>query len=237
MRKNIIRMILGILVFSMALQADSEVYGLEDYSDTVTIKDFKKMNVKNISEYAGEYHFGESEAESTVKIIVTPAKKVYIQEYSHEYDEKRNIWNTIVDNYKNVEINGNIIKADNLNAEFLTFTKENINGIIIKSKEKNETFYDFGYFMGKLDFEGKYPEMSTREIRKEELMKKSKEELKIMRNEVYARYGMIFQKNGDMDKYFSKQDWYSKQTENTEKFLTQLEKDNIKLVLEVEKSK
>ena len=237
MRKNIIRMILGILVFSMALQADSEVYGLEDYSDTVTIKDFKKMNVKNISEYAGEYHFGESEAESTVKIIVTPAKKVYIQEYSHEYDEKRNIWNTIVDNYKNVEINGNIIKADNLNAEFLTFTKENINGIMIKSKEKNETFYDFGYFMGKLDFEGKYPEMSMREITKEELTKKSKEELKIMRNEVYARYGMIFQKNGDMDKYFSKQDWYSKQTENTEKFLTQLEKDNIKLVLEVEKSK
>lgn len=237
MRKNIIRMILGILVFSMALQADSEVYGLEDYSDTVTIKDFKKMNVKNISEYAGEYHFGESEAESTVKIIVTPAKKVYIQEYSHEYDEKRNIWNTIVDNYKNVEISGNIIKADNLNAEFLTFTKENINGIMIKSKEKNETFYDFGYFMGKLDFEGKYPEMSMREITKEELTKKSKEELKIMRNEVYARYGMIFQKNGDMDKYFSKQDWYSKQTENTEKFLTQLEKDNIKLVLEVEKSK
>ena len=58
-----------------------------------------------------------------------------------------------------------------------------------------------------------------------------------MRNEVYARYGMIFQKNGDMDKYFSKQDWYYGRSKSTEEFLTQLEKDNIKLVLEVEKTK
>ncbi len=237
MRKNIIKMILGILVFSVTLQADGEVYGLEDYSDTVTIKDFRKNNVKDISEYAGEYHFGESEAESTMKIIVTPAKKVYVQRYSGEYDTKRNVWNLVVDNYKNVVISGNSIKADGFSAEFLTFSKENMNGLLEKNKEKNETFYDFGYFSDKLSFEGKYPEMSIREITREDLMKKTKEELKIMRNEVYARYGMIFQKNGDMDKYFSKQDWYYGRAKSTEEFLTQLEKDNIKLVLEVEKTK
>ena len=58
-----------------------------------------------------------------------------------------------------------------------------------------------------------------------------------MRNEVYARYGMIFKKGGDMEKYFSKQDWYYANEENTDKFLSQLEKDNIKLVFEAEKQK
>ena len=237
MRKNIIKMMLGILIFSMTLQADGEVYGLEDYSDTVTIKDFRKNNVKDISEYAGEYHFGESEAESTLKIIITPAKKIYMQSYSGEYDNKRNTWDLVVENYKNVRIDGNSLRADKFDAEFLTFIKENEKGLLVKIKDKTGLNYEFGGFTGKLDFDGKYPEMSTREITKEELMKKSKDELKIMRNEVYARYGMIFQKNGDMDKYFSKQDWYYGRSQSTEKFLTQLEKDNIRLVLEVEKLK
>ncbi len=76
-----------------------------------------------------------------------------------------------------------------------------------------------------------------REITKDELSKKSKEELKIMKNEVYARYGMIFKKDKDMADYFSKQDWYKGEEENTDKFLSQLEKDNIKLVVEAEKKK
>ncbi|MCP1223763.1 YARHG domain-containing protein [Sebaldella sp. S0638] len=225
-----------VLLFTSAFSAEEIYWGGEDL-EGVTLKDFRKDTVSDISKYKGEYHFGESEGESTLKIIVTPAGKVYAQLYWAEYNVKKNKWDLIVDNYNNVKIEGNKIVVSGMNAEFMIYTKENVRGVLETVTENGKKSYEFGNYSGELYMPGKYPEMSTREITKEELSKKSKEELKIMRNEVYARYNMSFKKGGDMDKYFSKQDWYYSNVENAEKFLSQLEKDNIKLVLEIEKQK
>ena len=237
MKKIIIRSIyMMLLLFTSAFSTEMIYWGGEDMTD-VTLKDFKKDIISDISKYEGEYHFGESESESTLKVIVTPAGKVYIQVYSGVYNIRKNKWDLNVENYNNVRITGNKIAAPGIDAEFMIYTRENIRGIMDSFAENGKKYYNFGTYSGKLDIPGKYPEMSLREITKDELDKKSNTELKIMRNEVYARYGMIFKKGGDMEKYFSKQDWYYANEENTDKFLSQLEKDNIKLVLEAENKK
>ena len=237
MKKIIIRSILILsLLFAFVSNAETIYWGGEELQG-VTLKDFKKDIAGNASRYKGEYHFGESEGESTLKVIVTPAGKVYMQSYSSDFNTKKNKWDLVVTNYNNVKIEGNKISALGMNAEFMIYTKENVRGVLVSFTGKREKSYEFGGYSGELVMPGKYPEMSTREITKNELLKKSKEELKIMRNEVYARYGMIFKKGGDMEKYFSRQDWYYGNLENTEKFLSQLERDNIKAVIEAESQK
>ncbi len=67
-----------------------------------------------------------------------------------------------------------------------------------------------------------------------ELSIKSKQELKIMRNEIYARYGYAFIDGGEMDKYFRHQDWYKPYYTNVDSFLTQIEIYNIVKIKEFE---
>ena len=237
MEKKLFKLIITVmLLFSKLLLAD-EIYWGAEVLDKVTLKDFQKYVLTDITGYTGEYHFGESEGESTLKIIVTPAKKVYIQLYYAEYNEKKNKWDLKVDNYNNVEILGNKIIIKSRNLEFMTYSREHTRGILAESTENGKKIYEFGNYTGNLYTPGKYPEMSVREITKEETTKKTKKELRIMRNEVYARYGMIFEKGGEMEKYFLAQDWYSGNEKNTEQFLSQLEKNNVKLVIEEEKTR
>ncbi len=62
----------------------------------------------------------------------------------------------------------------------------------------------------------------------------SKHDLKIMRNEIFARHGYIFKKNGLMDNYFSQQEWYKPKYKNINEKLTQIEKTNIELIKKYE---
>ena len=58
----------------------------------------------------------------------------------------------------------------------------------------------------------------------------SKDDLKIMRNEIFARYGFIFQEGGKMNNYFKNEGWYKPKLNNVDSKLTQLEKYNIRLI-------
>lgn len=77
--------------------------------------------------------------------------------------------------------------------------------------------------------EGKYPEASDKIITDSVLYDLSSEELKIMRNEIFARHGFIF-KPGSVNDYFNKQSWYTPKLSNVETLLTNIEKDNIKKI-------
>jgi hypothetical protein len=81
---------------------------------------------------------------------------------------------------------------------------------------------------------GNYPQASLRFLSIDALKKLTYHDLKIMRNEIFARYGYIFKEGGEMDKYFKSQDWYSPQHKNVNNFLTEIEKANLKLIREVE---
>lgn len=81
---------------------------------------------------------------------------------------------------------------------------------------------------------GKYPEGSTKILTSSDLQEMSKYELKIMRNEIFARYGYIF-KTDDMRDYFMQQNWYQPKYNDVTDLLTSIEKANINLIKSFEK--
>ncbi len=60
------------------------------------------------------------------------------------------------------------------------------------------------------------------------------EDLDVMRNEIYAEYGLKF-KTTKWSEFFSNFDWYSPKSENVDELLTEIDKANIKFILEYKK--
>jgi len=58
----------------------------------------------------------------------------------------------------------------------------------------------------------------------------NKDELKLLRNTIYAKYGMIFQSN-DLKTHFQKFSWYNPINNNIEGRLSEIDRDNIKNIL------
>jgi hypothetical protein len=82
--------------------------------------------------------------------------------------------------------------------------------------------------------QGKYEFASKRLLTQQDLDGYSQLELKIMRNEIFARYGYIF-KTSDMKSHFGAQSWYRPSSADVMKMLTQVEKKNIELIKQYEK--
>ncbi len=81
---------------------------------------------------------------------------------------------------------------------------------------------------------GKYPYASIRYLTPSDLHGMSKWELKIMRNEIFARHGYLF-KTSLMRNYFNNKEWYLRipklsRTNSGTKYLSEIEKKNIKLI-------
>ncbi len=76
---------------------------------------------------------------------------------------------------------------------------------------------------------GDYPEASERKLTYDDVARLNKFELKIMRNEIFARYGYIF-KTQDMKNHFSTQRWYQPSYADVNNRLTRLEKENAEYI-------
>lgn len=81
---------------------------------------------------------------------------------------------------------------------------------------------------------GDYPIASTRELKQEEVLNLTTDEMKMMRNEIYARHGYKFQ-NEEMFAHFSKMPWYKPTHADVREMLTPVEKKNIALIKEMER--
>lgn len=84
------------------------------------------------------------------------------------------------------------------------------------------------------------PQSDTKELTREELLALSKEELRLARNEVFARHGMIFG-DEELDNYFRSKSWYSPAFSVEEFYekveMSLVEERNVSLILEVENEK
>ncbi len=80
---------------------------------------------------------------------------------------------------------------------------------------------------------GLYPQASQVLLSPSDLSSFSRYDLKIMRNEIYARHGFIF-KTPEMKSYFSQQFWYKGQYNNVTSMLSTIEKQNIELIKKYE---
>jgi hypothetical protein len=66
-----------------------------------------------------------------------------------------------------------------------------------------------------------------------ELRDRSKAELRVMRNEVYAHHGKVFQ-DAELHTYFSKKSWYRQNPAYTDGLLTDVDKENARVIQEFE---
>ncbi len=74
---------------------------------------------------------------------------------------------------------------------------------------------------------GKYPEGSTRLLNENDIAGKSSWDLRIMRNEIFARHGRRF-KNPELRNYFISQSWYNPQFDEVQ--LSEIEKRNVEFL-------
>ena len=80
----------------------------------------------------------------------------------------------------------------------------------------------------------KYPQSSSRALTEKDVENLKNEELRMMRNEIYARHGYSF-KLADMREHFDKQDWYMPMAIDITSKLTKVEKENAALIKRYEK--
>lgn len=66
-----------------------------------------------------------------------------------------------------------------------------------------------------------------------ELLGRSKAELRVMRNEIFARHGRIFQ-SADLNAYFSAKPWYKQDPNYADSMLSEPDKQNVKILQERE---
>lgn len=86
------------------------------------------------------------------------------------------------------------------------------------------------------DIPGRYPFTSERYITDADLRTLSNADLKIMRNEILARHGYIFETDA-MKRYFSRQPWYRPQSDNVIDRLSPVELANVEAIKAVENSR
>ncbi|MDZ4713593.1 MAG: YARHG domain-containing protein [bacterium] len=74
-----------------------------------------------------------------------------------------------------------------------------------------------------------FPDLTSVRLSKTDLENRDPWELRIMRNEIYARHGYIF-KLPELKEHFMMQSWYVPMKEDVTSLLTPLEKENIELI-------
>lgn len=204
---------------------------------------FSDWKTKSPKEYSGVYYFGASEGESSLRIIVVDDMVIAQHKYHDAHlDENGDFkdWKSVYKNFA-LTISGNSVKATGFNGAFKTYT---ING----QTEKGLVMYsgcpdfinenEFGIKSTASfseSYYGKYPFASYEILTDEQLSGYSKQELKIMRNEIFARYEYDFRDGGVMEKHFEQFEWYVPHYKDVFKFMTKIEKANIVTIQKAEK--
>ncbi len=126
-------------------------------------------------------------------------------------------------------------------ANFVEYTKLNEKINIIDVKNKSQYRIDSLKFasdliidLNKFKLDGEYTQASMKHLDSIDLADFSKKQLRLMRNEIFARYDYIFNSQ-DLREYFGPKKWYLPKNENIDLYLTEIEKKNIELILQLEK--
>lgn len=83
---------------------------------------------------------------------------------------------------------------------------------------------------------GKFPQAASRLLNAADLAGFSASDLKLIRNEIFARHSYIF-KNSRIQSYFADQQWYTPKYTEVFSRLTETEKANIELIRQVENTR
>jgi len=194
---------------------------------------FTKWVAATPKAYKGVYHFGESEAESDFALVVSEGV-IIAQIRSGEWGTRPERWRKVYQTLANVRIVGNKFYSKDTEGDFVIFSNEDKKtyglrigkpGSGLADKEQLEV----GARIKSLAsyYEGSYQQASYEVLEPAELAKYNKEQLLLMCNEVYARYGYSFSKNEKLRLYFTKKEWYQAEKVTLDLVLTPIEKQNL----------
>lgn len=228
-----------MLTYLTSLSSFAQIWAGQE----IDINSLNTWNTNKLSDYEGVYSFGFSESESEMTIAIDQ-NQICVQLKSGDWvSENGKIigWRSEYINYTDVKIEGDKFFSNETNGEFIIYRKGNRSIKCLKIDTPPVQTGEYGqYEIGpqiKNVCNGKYPNTKLEIINDEYLKLLPLIELKIMRNEIFARYGYIFKKGGEMALYFQKQEWYSGDNKNIEPFLTDIEKLNIKAIKMIEQVK
>lgn len=230
--------IILVYIFIFAISSSqAQIIGSEEIDPSIV----RPWQSRSSNEYQGVYHFGDSEVESTLLIIVS-GDRAFAQIRSGKFtDDGR--WLPEYENLAEVRIDGNRFFSTKSNGEFVSVREGGSTFTGLKIQKPWSPIPEPGQWeIGVMqpvafidNFAGKYPQASAKLLTAADLAKMAAQELRIMRNEIFARYGYRFKAGGEMDRYFSEQPWYQKQFDNVDAFLTGVEKANVSLIQSLEK--
>ncbi len=227
--------ILGsLLLFIVNAETLAQRIGFEEIDGSKV----SAWSARSPSDYQGVYRFGDSESESDLVVLVTESG-VFVQKRFGSFTDGGRSWIFEYRNMANARIEGRTFYAGDVKGEFAVYDdgSEKMKGL--KLFDASGDGYEFGPWSHDVQnyYSGKYPEASLRPLEADALKEMTVEQLRIMRNEIFARYGHTFRAGGEMDRYFRQQQWYNPQHNDATRFLTELEKSNVQLIESIEKTK
>lgn len=222
-----------LILFIKFSISNAQIFGTQLMVEEENIK-LKPWIEKNSKNYNGTYSYGESEAESSLHLsIFNNIVCAQLEQGSWVINKKNTGWHLVYRNFTNVKIEENYFYSDQSNGEFVTFNYGNKKHKGLKLytppvQMGDKDNYEIGTF-SKPEIIGKYFNTKQEILSEKYLGNMSKSELKIMRNEIFARYHYIFSTK-EMSNYFKNQEWYSGYHKNVDLYLTDIEKENIRRI-------
>jgi YARHG domain len=228
--------IIGLALVIITKLIPAQIIGFE----TIDTSQVSPWIAKVADDYQSVYHFGDSELESDFLLIRGNDQwDGQIRSGIWAEDGKSRI--SVFKNLTNVSIKGNKFYSDETNGEFVIYHdgQNDIKGLKVYTSWSGLT-KNGEYEIGRKSypvadyFSGKFPHVSMSILSGDKLRTISKADLKLMRNEIFARYGYRFKTGDAMDTYFRAQEWYTAQNNNVDSCLTDIEKTNIKTIKSLE---
>ncbi len=237
----IVFLLLFGLYQSLARDTTTIAYmGVPSYE--IDFSTIEKIQNTKIADFEGSYHFGESEGESTLEIIYSNGKLFARSIYA---DWENDQW-ALKNDRERIRYKKGKIEIGKYSYELYQCIKTTYH--LLEEGEQvlvSHIFEDVNnkpYHFIQLNInsplkipEGKYPETNFVKLTPIDLKLYSKDELKIMRNEIFARKGYVFKKGGSMEQYFLQKKWYNLIKKTKHPNLNDIERHNVNTILELEK--
>lgn len=232
-----------LILISISFQIFSQTF-INGFEIEMEVKKSTKIIDPSSDQIIGIYKFGDSEGESELFInkiddsyIIQIKYGTFVTNTENQIDKFAYRYYTI----QNIVLKDGVLKGNNFEANFYNVeTHKNMFGLHVLETDfelinKNE----FGKKIGKGNdfYEGDFTIASKKFLSDDFLNSQSLRNLKLMRNEIYARYGYDFKSGGEMEKYFEKKSWYAPNSNFNEALLTVVEKKNVEKIIQFEKTK
>lgn len=197
----------------------------------------------------GVYHFGDSEGEWDLALMQNGSQfivQVAHGQWATHYYTKQLTWQQVRKTFNTVVVSGNKITFGNCTALLVDYHGDggSIFSLLLDAdpftgKKYKPGHADVGYYsmtLKKWMGDEEENQLSATVLPESYFLSKTAPQLRIMRNMVYAKYGLLFQPGGEMEKYFKAKTWYDPYLHDVADLLTAIEKENITTIMRVEKN-